>query len=270
MSEERKPYVDAIDNIQTGAISGRDAQTRIQEDERQGDDLERLLPNVRLVNGATKSETRQRLMLAFNSPFFPEVLIASSVMAEGVDLHRFCRYVIHHDLCWNPSTLEQRTGRIDRPGGTGGPNCVPLALPVLSSTEALHSMSPGCRQCRAGRRRPAVSVSLDGGLFVLDLRRPCGSVSDLSGVGDSALRWLSLGTGSRKPSVPGPHWQSQWHTRRSIGRPVASCGGRLMSKNVRPRRHSPKNHRLRDCRGRPLGRHSNAGPAARHPVTLFP
>jgi superfamily II DNA/RNA helicase len=53
-------------------------------------------------------------MLAFNTPFFPEILIASSVMAEGVDLQRNCRYVIHHDLCWNPSTLEQRTGRIDR------------------------------------------------------------------------------------------------------------------------------------------------------------
>jgi len=35
-------------------------------------------------------------------------------MGEGVDLHRFCRHVIHHDLCWNPSTLEQRTGRLDR------------------------------------------------------------------------------------------------------------------------------------------------------------
>jgi superfamily II DNA/RNA helicase len=53
-------------------------------------------------------------MLAFNTPFFPEVLVASSVMAEGVDLHQDCRYVIHHDLDWNPSTLEQRTGRIDR------------------------------------------------------------------------------------------------------------------------------------------------------------
>ena len=35
---------------------------------------------------------------------------------EGVDLHLNCRYVIHHDLCWNPSNLEQRTGRIDRIG----------------------------------------------------------------------------------------------------------------------------------------------------------
>ena len=53
-------------------------------------------------------------MLAFNSPLFPEVLVSSAVLSEGVDLHRFCRHVIHHDLCWNPSTLEQRTGRLDR------------------------------------------------------------------------------------------------------------------------------------------------------------
>ena len=50
------------------------------------------------------------------TPFFPEVLVASSVMAEGVDLHLDCRHVIHHDLDWNPSVLEQRTGRLDRLG----------------------------------------------------------------------------------------------------------------------------------------------------------
>jgi superfamily II DNA/RNA helicase len=76
-------------------------------------------------------------MLTFNSPFFPEVLIASSVMAEGVDLHRFCRYVIHHDLCWNPSTLEQRTGRIDRIGAKAEQCNQPirLYLPYLAETQ---------------------------------------------------------------------------------------------------------------------------------------
>ena len=74
----------------------------------------RVLPTVRMVYGDTKRAVRERLMLAFNSPLFPEILISSAVLAEGVDLHRFCRYVIHHDLCWNPSTLEQRTGRLDR------------------------------------------------------------------------------------------------------------------------------------------------------------
>jgi hypothetical protein len=38
------------------------------------------------------------------------------VLSEGVDLHWECRTVIHHDLDWNPSTLEQRTGRLDRIG----------------------------------------------------------------------------------------------------------------------------------------------------------
>ena len=74
----------------------------------------RALAPVRMVNGDTKQEVRGRLMHAFNSPMFPEVLISSSVLAEGVDLHRFWRTVVHHDLTWNPSTLEQRTGRVDR------------------------------------------------------------------------------------------------------------------------------------------------------------
>ena len=74
------------------------------------------LSNGTLQNGNTNPEMRQRLMLTFNTPFYPEILIASMIMAEGVDLHLNCRHVIHHDLCWNPSTLEQRTGRIDRIG----------------------------------------------------------------------------------------------------------------------------------------------------------
>ena len=95
------------------------------------------LPNVRLVNGSTSSETRQRLMLTFNSPFFPEILITSNVMAEGVDLHRYCRYVIHHDLDWNPSVLEQRTGRLDRIGAKvercGDP--IHVYLPYVAETQ---------------------------------------------------------------------------------------------------------------------------------------
>ena len=137
VEDERKRYLEAIRTIQTGTITGQDVASTFSEDERQGAAPERLLPNVRLVNGAVKSETRQRLMLTFNSPFFPEVLIASSVMAEGVDLHRFCRYVIHHDLCWNPSTLEQRTGRVDRIGAKvercGQP--IRIYLPYLAETQ---------------------------------------------------------------------------------------------------------------------------------------
>jgi SNF2 family DNA or RNA helicase len=91
---------------------------------------------VRLANGDVRRETRRRLMLAFNAPFFPEVLVASAVMAEGVDLHQACRYVIHHDLDWNPSTIEQRTGRVDRIGSKAELSHQPVVVyePFLGGT----------------------------------------------------------------------------------------------------------------------------------------
>ncbi|RMF39084.1 MAG: hypothetical protein D6753_14640 [Planctomycetota bacterium] len=135
--EERNRYIDAVKRIQTGTHFGVDAAAEYADDELQNTRPDQLLPNVRLVNGATRSETRQRLMLTFNTPFYPEVLIASSVMAEGVDLHLNCRYMIHHDLCWNPSTLEQRSGRIDRIGAkaeyAGRP--IQLYLPFIAETQ---------------------------------------------------------------------------------------------------------------------------------------
>lgn len=71
---------------------------------------------VRRAHGGTKRDVRERLVALFNTPFSPDLLVASSVMGEGIDLHQECRYVIHHDLDWNPSVLEQRTGRLDRIG----------------------------------------------------------------------------------------------------------------------------------------------------------
>lgn len=111
VDEEREALFAALTRIQTGSIIA--TADHFDPSER-SKHREHLLPNVRLANGEVRRDTRERLMLAFNTPFFPEVLVASSVMAEGVDLHRECRHVIHHDLDWNPSTLEQRTGRVDR------------------------------------------------------------------------------------------------------------------------------------------------------------
>lgn len=71
---------------------------------------------VRRAHGGTHREVRERLIALFNTPLSPDLLVASSVMGEGIDLHLECRHVIHHDLDWNPSVLEQRTGRLDRIG----------------------------------------------------------------------------------------------------------------------------------------------------------
>lgn len=135
--DERIRYIDALDRVQTGTHQGKEAIDGMSDDEVQGAPFDELLPNVRLVNGTSKPDTRQRLMLTFNTPFYPEILIASSVMAEGVDLHLNRRHIIHHDLCWNPSTLEQRTGRVDRIGAKCEQSSMPvnIYLPYLAETQ---------------------------------------------------------------------------------------------------------------------------------------
>jgi len=97
---------------------------------------------VQLVKGDT--QTRDRYFLGFNTPYRPEILVSTSVGQEGIDLHRECRHVIHHDLCWNPATIEQRTGRVDRIGSKverermgaadgKGPR-LEIAVPYLAAT----------------------------------------------------------------------------------------------------------------------------------------
>ncbi|HYR91240.1 MAG TPA: helicase-related protein [Terriglobia bacterium] len=137
---ERVSFLEALEKIQTGTHFGKEVRSVFDPAEASSfnDDANTiLLPNVRLANGEVSSETRLRLLLAFNTPLFPEILIASSVLAEGVDLHLNCRYVIHHDLCWNPSTLEQRSGRVDRIGSKAERVKKPIHLfmPYVAATQ---------------------------------------------------------------------------------------------------------------------------------------
>jgi len=97
---------------------------------------------VQLVKGDTQN--RDRYFLGFNTPYRPEILVSTSVGQEGIDLHRECRHVIHHDLCWNPATIEQRTGRVDRIGSKverermgaqdGKGPTLEIAIPYLAAT----------------------------------------------------------------------------------------------------------------------------------------
>lgn len=54
------------------------------------------------------------LLAAFNSPFPPFVLTTTSTGQEGLDMHRYCRRLVHWNLPNSPLSLEQREGRIDR------------------------------------------------------------------------------------------------------------------------------------------------------------
>lgn len=130
-ASERDEYLQALGTIHPGGPEFRAHHAGEQYKGHAG------MPNVRLASGAVDGKVRRRLLLGFNTPFLPDVLIASSVMAEGVDLHLNCRHMIHHDLAWNPSTIEQRTGRIDRIGAKAEQvgKSIEVALPYVAGTQ---------------------------------------------------------------------------------------------------------------------------------------
>jgi ERCC4-related helicase len=72
----------------------------------------------------------------FNSPFGPDVLVATDRMSEGIDLHRYCRHLIHYELDPSPIRTIQRNGRIRRVGSwasvTGQP--IRYAYPMFPGT----------------------------------------------------------------------------------------------------------------------------------------
>jgi len=51
---------------------------------------------------------------AFNSPFWPFILVSTSIGQEGLDFHPYCHAVVHWNLPSNPVDLEQREGRVHR------------------------------------------------------------------------------------------------------------------------------------------------------------
>lgn len=65
--------------------------------------------------GVTSIERREAIKRAFNDPADPiRVLLCTDAAREGINLQAQCHDLIHVDLPWNPSRLEQRNGRIDR------------------------------------------------------------------------------------------------------------------------------------------------------------
>lgn len=72
---------------------------------------------IGVFTGATGSDRREDVKRAFNADPDAEplrILICTDAAREGINLQAYCSDLIHFDLPWNPSRLEQRNGRIDR------------------------------------------------------------------------------------------------------------------------------------------------------------
>ncbi len=60
---------------------------------------------------------REAVKDAFNDPESRvQMLVATDAASEGLNLQRTARTLLHWDIPWNPSRLEQRNGRLDRYG----------------------------------------------------------------------------------------------------------------------------------------------------------
>lgn len=67
--------------------------------------------------GGLDELSRDDVKTAFNDPAHEvRILVATDAAAEGLNLQRTARYLLHYDCPWNPSRLEQRNGRVDRHG----------------------------------------------------------------------------------------------------------------------------------------------------------
>lgn len=72
-------------------------------------------PQVKAISEQEDSPLRpDEIRKAFNSPFWPNVLVTTSIGQEGLDLHPWCNSIAHWDLANSPVALEQREGRITR------------------------------------------------------------------------------------------------------------------------------------------------------------
>ncbi len=78
---------------------------------------DRAADRVETFHGGMGDEQREAVKRAFNADPAEHplrILIATDAAREGVNLQNHCADLVHFDLPWNPSRMEQRNGRIDR------------------------------------------------------------------------------------------------------------------------------------------------------------
>jgi hypothetical protein len=81
------------------------------------EDTDRADERIGVFTGTTGAERREEVKRTFNANPATEplrILICTDAAREGINLQKYCADLVHIDLPWNPSRLEQRNGRIDR------------------------------------------------------------------------------------------------------------------------------------------------------------
>jgi hypothetical protein len=70
--------------------------------------------NAQPIYPYNADNSSKKILRCFNTPFYPDFLVATSVLQEGVNLQYFCDTIYHYGMAWTPGDNEQRIGRVDR------------------------------------------------------------------------------------------------------------------------------------------------------------
>lgn len=80
-------------------------------------DLDHADSPIRVLYGGMPHRERDAIKRLFNDPDAAvRILIATDAASEGLNLQETARLLLHYEIPWNPSRLEQRNGRLDRHG----------------------------------------------------------------------------------------------------------------------------------------------------------
>ncbi len=126
---------------------------------------------IALLYGGLETDKRERIKAEFQAP--PDrspvrILLATDAASEGIDLQLQCHRMVHVEIPFSPTRLEQRNGRIDR---HGQPSAV---------VEIYHFVGEGFERAKPG--------SLDGDLdFLWRIARKVDTIRDDLGTAGPVL-----------------------------------------------------------------------------------
>lgn len=112
---EEAPFHFVLNEIKT-IINDFDILVAVNFQEKDEKKINTSLRSMVPVIGVSGQHKRDRSIVAtqFRMPGYPYILVSTDIFREGEDLHTYCQNVYHYGIAWNPSDMEQRTGRIDR------------------------------------------------------------------------------------------------------------------------------------------------------------
>src|SRR5262249_2688331 len=70
-----------------------------------------------LLYGGMNADDFEAVKGEFEAPAAAvRLLLATDAASEGINMQECCRWVVHYDIPWSPSKLQQRNGRVSRHG----------------------------------------------------------------------------------------------------------------------------------------------------------